>query len=153
MEIPRGAVIGGGALLAVVALLGWTRGGAVHETRPAPAAVVGQPSADQAPLDQYGMPAAAPVDTRRASADSRPAPAPVRRATTHANASYAAQQPVSSRPVRRGRPASHSAAIVAGSAGVGAAIGALAGGGKGAGIGALGGGAAGLVYDRLTHNR
>jgi hypothetical protein len=54
--------------------------------------------------------------------------------------------------VRRPRPFSHSAAIVAGSAGAGAAVGALAGGGKGAGIGALAGGAAGLLYDRLTHN-
>lgn len=46
-----------------------------------------------------------------------------------------------------------SVAIVAGSAGAGAAIGALAGGGKGAGIGALAGGLGGFVYDRLTHNR
>jgi len=55
--------------------------------------------------------------------------------------------------VRKKRSTAKSAAIVAGSAGVGAAIGALAGGGKGAAIGALGGGAAGFVYDRLTHNR
>ena len=43
-------------------------------------------------------------------------------------------------------------AIVAGTAGAGAAIGALAGGGKGAGIGALAGGAGGFLYDRLSHN-
>jgi hypothetical protein len=55
------------------------------------------------------------------------------------------------RRVRHRRPFSHSAAIVAGSAGAGAAIGALAGGGRGAGIGALAGGAGGLIYDRLTH--
>ncbi len=44
-----------------------------------------------------------------------------------------------------------SAAIVLGTAGTGAAIGALAGGGKGAALGAVSGGAAGFVYDRLTH--
>ena len=52
----------------------------------------------------------------------------------------------------RGRSKGKSVAIVAGSAGVGAAIGAIAGGGKGAGIGALAGGGAGFIYDRLTHN-
>lgn len=44
-----------------------------------------------------------------------------------------------------------SAAIVLGTAGTGAAIGALAAGGKGAALGAVSGGAAGFVYDRLTH--
>lgn len=43
--------------------------------------------------------------------------------------------------------------IVAGSAGAGAGIGALAGGGKGAAIGAISGGTAGLVYDLLTRER
>ncbi len=43
--------------------------------------------------------------------------------------------------------------IVGGSAGAGAAIGALAGGKKGAGIGALSGGVAGLVYDLATRNK
>lgn len=55
--------------------------------------------------------------------------------------------------VRKKRSTGKSVAIVAGSAGAGAAIGALAGGGKGAGIGALTGGAAGFIYDRLTHNK
>jgi len=45
------------------------------------------------------------------------------------------------------------ALIIGGSAGAGAAIGAIAGGGKGAGIGALSGGIAGLVYDLATRNK
>jgi hypothetical protein len=56
-------------------------------------------------------------------------------------------------PVVKQRSTAKSAAIIAGSAAAGAAIGGLAGGGKGAAIGALGGGAAGLVYDRMTKNR
>ncbi len=51
------------------------------------------------------------------------------------------------------RSTEKSALIVAGSAGTGAAIGAIAGGGKGAGIGAIAGGAAGFIYDRLTANK
>ncbi len=54
---------------------------------------------------------------------------------------------------RHGRSTGKSVAIVAGSAGGGAALGALAGGGKGAAIGGLAGGLGGFVYDRLTHNR
>ena len=56
------------------------------------------------------------------------------------------------RPTHHRRSVGKSVAIVGGSAGVGAAIGAIAGGGKGAGIGALAGGAGGFIYDRLTHD-
>lgn len=56
-------------------------------------------------------------------------------------------------PRRQGRSTGKSIAIVGGSAGTGAAIGALAGGGKGAAIGAISGGAAGLIYDRHTHKK
>ena len=55
--------------------------------------------------------------------------------------------------VRHQRSTGKSAAIVAGSAGAGAAIGALAGGGKGAAIGAVSGGVAGFIYDRMTANK
>jgi hypothetical protein len=43
--------------------------------------------------------------------------------------------------------------IVGGSAGAGAAIGAVAGGKKGAAIGAISGGVAGLVYDMATRKK
>lgn len=46
-----------------------------------------------------------------------------------------------------------SVAIVAGSAGAGAAIGALAGGGKGAAIGAISGGLGGFIFDRMTAHK
>jgi hypothetical protein len=55
--------------------------------------------------------------------------------------------------VTRTRSNKASAAIVAGSAGAGAAIGAIAGGGKGAAIGAIAGGAGGFVYDRVTRKQ
>jgi hypothetical protein len=45
------------------------------------------------------------------------------------------------------------ALIIGGSAGAGAAIGAVAGGKKGAAIGAVSGGVAGLVYDLATRNK
>jgi hypothetical protein len=56
-------------------------------------------------------------------------------------------------PIRHHRSTDKSALIVAGSAGTGAAIGAIAGGGKGAAIGAISGGAAGFIYDRMTANK
>jgi hypothetical protein len=58
-----------------------------------------------------------------------------------------------SRPAVQPRSTKKSIAIVAASSGVGAAVGALAGGGRGAAIGALAGGGAGFIYDRLTHKR
>lgn len=54
---------------------------------------------------------------------------------------------------RRGRSPGASAAIIAGSAGAGAAIGAVSGGGKGAAIGAVIGGVSGLIIDQTTKHR
>lgn len=77
---------------------------------------------------------------------------PVRRATTPAYDDQVVRDS-SGEPVRHHRSTEDSALIVAGSAGTGAAIGAIAGGGKGAAIGAISGGAAGFIYDRLTANK
>ena len=63
---------------------------------------------------------------------------------------------VTASPVARKAPTrslKKEALIVGGSAGAGAAVGAVAGGGKGAAIGAVSGGVAGLVYDLMTRNK
>lgn len=113
------------ALLAALAVAGWVR-------TPAPTVAQADPPAATLPASFNTPVGARPAVYRQASQREY---VPARRV------------------VRRQRPFSHSVAIVAGSAGAGAAIGALAGHGKGAAIGALSGGAAGLIYDRLTHNR
>lgn len=139
----QGALIAGISLLSVVALAGWMR----TPGAPGAQAAAYVPSYTPAPaLNQYGM-AAAPRAT--AAVYERP----VARPRIAPRTDYAPQYRDHVVARKPSRPFSHSAAIVGGSAGAGAAIGALAGGGKGAGIGALAGGAAGLIYDRLTHNR
>jgi hypothetical protein len=160
-------------VLTAVAVAGWVR------TTP-PAAT--QPIKTATPAyDQYGQPAAtmnaAYPDPAVASFDvaegtlpefaaprcvrtvrrDLPAEAVYQRPSPYGDADRSYPEPsapryVETRDVHHRRSTRRSVEIVAGSAGVGAAIGAIAGGGKGAGIGALAGGGSGFVYDRLTRN-
>ena len=169
----RGLIISGFAVLSVVALTGWTRQTAVRpnslnstpyntqaaaqpcDTNPAyPATPAGYFNNGYQVVPAYGsVPMGAPVMYVAPLAPQPAAATPqaplARRATMRQYAPV--ERPVAAR--KTTRPFSHSAAIVAGGAGAGAAIGALAGGGKGAAIGALAGGGAGFLYDRLTRNR
>jgi hypothetical protein len=77
----------------------------------------------------------------------------VRRVAMTQPANTDVERDVYGEPVAKKRSTGKSVMIVAGSAGAGAAIGALAGGKKGAAIGAISGGTAGLIYDRMTANK
>jgi hypothetical protein len=151
----RGLIIAGFAVLAAVAVLGWTR--KAHLTP----SYFGQPG-----CEAQALPTAFPNQGMALGYPAMYVPVmPVMYAPAQGAAPVYTQGPVRTQrlvsrqpvPVRtvvhRQRPFSHSLAIVAGGAGAGAAIGGIAKGGKGAAIGALSGGTAAFIYDRLTHNR
>ncbi len=142
--------------LAALATAGWVRQPAAPQPAPQPAPYGDSMYAQPAAMSGYAAnPALYSPGVRyfNGGQPSYDAPAPVLRRALPAQRHSVAPRSAVTRQVVRERPFSHSAAIVAGGAGAGAAIGALAGGGKGAGIGAISGGLAGLVYDRLTHKK
>lgn len=144
----QGALIAAFSFLSAIAVAGWMRHPAPQQAAANQLTAAGYNTPGLGP--EAGYPAVQPQGYA-APAPAYTAPAPayrVQRSTVVQPRVYPAARPVVQ--ARRQRPFSHSVAIVAGSAGGGAAIGALAGGKKGAAIGALAGGAAGLIYDRVT---
>jgi hypothetical protein len=135
-------IIAGFALLAVLAVAANRSNSNPNDAYPQQYAAQGYLPHAQ-PVMVESAASAPPVSQRRYRTDDR----------QRVGRTYAAGEDRAYVAPREKRSTKKSAAIVAGSAGAGAAIGALAGGGKGAAVGALTGGAAGFIYDRMTRNK
>ena len=168
MNLRTGILAGVIAILVGVAAVGWTRGRTappanipVTYAQPANYNALPAYSAEPAYYPNGGPPAFSPeqpepyvnIIRRPVVIQQETAPAPVYAPVYRGDPRVVRERVYREEGDRHHRRSTKkSVAIVAGSAGAGAAIGALAGGGKGAGIGALAGGAGGFIYDRLTHN-
>ena len=142
----RTAIVSSVVTAVLVSALGLWAVPRLMNPQPAMAQNQDQDSVTQPAVYAQDRPAASPRPRPHRAAYNQPAYSP-----TYANAQVVRDS--SGEPIRHNRSTQNSALIVAGSAGTGAAIGAIAGGGKGAAIGALSGGAAGFIYDRLTANK
>lgn len=136
----------GFALLGLLAVAGWTRTQASADSSKAAVIPAVTPAVETAP-----MPVATPGNALASEQTAAPAAQTVqyREPRAQRTTTYVRDD---RRYGKAPRSKAGSVGIVAGSAGAGAAIGAIAGGGKGAGIGAIAGGIGGLIYDRATHD-
>ena len=96
-----------------------------------------------------------PVEEKAIASNLQPSPAVSRTHLVQPRTVYVSN-PAPTRAVAqttKKRSVAKEALIIGGSAGAGAAVGAVAGGKKGAAIGAVSGGVAGLIYDLATRNK
>jgi hypothetical protein len=140
----RELAIAGFTAMSMVAFTGWVR--PQPEEPAAPEQSLISPALEVE--DPEGAPVVTTVAQRYNTGRYAPRYAPDRRGRGMRDSGYARDRDYRDDT----RSTGESAAIIAGSAAGGAAVGALAGGGKGAAIGAIAGGAGGYIYDDVTRD-